>query len=138
MPPRSTVITFTKLVGEPFFMVCTENLKTLAGAQAGRITSIDTIRLEHRVTTSPETWEEAVAAAGFGSLQTFDDGSFVDTIIGGILTADPDADPAPGSDYMLVAECTVTLEAALGGGTVEKVFRCPVRIVAGSVTAPAS
>jgi hypothetical protein len=135
---RPTVHTFTKLVDEPFFIVCTENLKTLAGTQAGRITSIDTIRLEKRTSSGPEQWEEAVAAAGFGSLQTHDDGTFVDTIIGGLLTADRDDDPAPGDGYMIVVECTVTLEAELGGGTVSKVFRRPARIVAGSVTAPAS
>lgn len=138
MPPRSTVHTFTKLVDEPFFIQCADNLKTPAGAQAGHITSIDTIRLEKRTQDSPEQWEVAVAAGGFSSLQTHDDGSFVDTIIAGIMTADRDAAPAPGDKYMIVAECTVTLEAALGGGVVEKVFRRPARIVHGSVTAPAS
>lgn len=135
---RQTVITFTKLVDEPFFIECTDNLRTRSGAQAGRITSIDTIRLEKRESTDPEEWSVAVAVGGFGSLQVHDDGSFIDTIIGGILTADRDASPAPGEGYMLVAECTVTLEAGLGGGTVERVFRCPARIAATQITAPSS
>ena len=135
---RQTVVTFTKLVDEPFFIVCSDNLKTLGNAQAARIASIDSIRLEKRETTDPEEWSVAVAVGGFGSLQVHDDGSFVDTIIAGILTADRDAAPAPGDGYMLVAECTVTLEAGFGGGTVEKVFRCPARIAATQVTAPAS
>ena len=135
---RSAVHTFTKLVGEPFFISCADNLRDpSSGVQVGTITSIDTVRLERRVTADPETWEEAVAFAGFSSLQVLDDGSFTDAMIGGILDADRDADPAPGDHYMLVAECTVTMEAAYGGGVVERVFRRPARIAYGSVTAPA-
>lgn len=136
--PRPAVHTFTKLVDEPFFISCRDNLKDpSSGVQVATITSIDTVRLERRVTADPETWEEAVAFAGFSSLQILDDGSFTDAMIAGILDADRDADPAPGDHYMLVAECTIAFTAAYGAGTGKKLFRRPARIAYGSVTAPA-
>lgn len=139
--PRSAVHTFTKLVGEDFYIQCGDSLRhPSTGAQVAQITSIDTIRLEKRTATDPETWEEAVALAGFSSLQVLDDPAtgFTNDMIAGVLDADRDADPAPGDHYMLVVECTLTREAAFGGGSTAKVFRRPARIAYGSVTAPAS
>jgi len=133
-----TAHTFTKLVDEPFFIQCADLLKAPDGSQVATITSVDTIRLELRETKTPETWSVAVAAGGFSSLQVLDDGGFTDAMIAGLMTADRDATPAPGEDYMLVAECTITFGAEFGGGAAGKVFRRPARIVAGSVTAPAS
>ncbi len=137
---RPSVHTFTKLLSEPFFIQCADSLRAPDGTQAATIVSIDTIRLEYRVTDDPEKWEEAIAAAGFGSLQVIDDpaSGFTDDMIAGTITADRDAVPAPGDGYMIVAECTIELVPALGGAQVGKVFRRPARIVAGAVTAPAS
>lgn len=136
---RSSVHTFTKLKNEPFFVQCAANLTQPDGTQAGTITSIDTIRLEKRVGNKPETWSEAVASSGFSDLQILTDpsSSLSSDMIAGVLTADRDADPEDGDGYMIVAECTVTLVAGLGGGSVGMVFRRPARIAAGSITAPA-
>lgn len=137
---ESAVLTLTKLKDEPFFIVCTENLRGPRSnpIQAATITSIDTIRLERMTASDPEVWEVAVTASGFTALQVLDDSVFTDAIIAGVVTADPDASPAPGNDYMLVAECTIQFVAAFGGSSTGKVFRRPVRIPATATTAPAS
>lgn len=137
---RSSVHTFTKLKDEPFFIQCGDRLKQPDGTQAATITSIDTQRLENKTSDDPVEWSEAVPSTGFSSMQILGDPSGFDNadMIGGILDADRDDVPADGDGYMIVVECTVTLVAALGGGSHGMVFRRPARIVAGSVTAPAS
>lgn len=136
----SAVHTLTKLKDEAFFIVCTENLRGPRSnpIQAATIQTIDTVRLERQVASDPETWEVAVAAEGFTALQVLDDLPFTDAIIGGVITADRDSSPAPGRDYMIVAECTIQFVAAFGGGQTGRVFRRPVEIPATSVTAPVS
>lgn len=137
---RQAVLTFTKLKDEPFFIQCAESLRGPRNnpIQAATITSIDTIRLERQVSVALDTWEEAVAYAGFANLQVLDDGTFTDAMIAGTVTADRDASPAPGEAYRIVAECTIEFVAAFGSSSTGKVFRAPARIVAGSITAPSS
>lgn len=135
---RRAVHTFTKLVDEPFFIQCEDRLKQPDGTQAATITSIDTQRLEQRDSSDPETWSEAVASTGFSNMQILGDADGFDNadMVAGVLTADRDDVPPDGDGYMVVVECTVTLVAALGGGSHGMVFRRPARIVAGLVTAP--
>lgn len=137
---RSRIHVFTKLKDEPFFIQCSDRLTQPDGTQAATITSIDTQRLEKRQTEDPETWSEVVAEGGFSSMQILDDpkSGFTDDMIGGLLTADRDDDPADGEGYRIIIECTVTFVAALGGASTGMVFRRDARIAAGSVTAPAS
>lgn len=140
MSVRATKHTFTKLVDEPFFIRCGENLTDDDGNQVATISSIDTQRLERKVTESPETetWEVAVDSSGFSTMQILADGSYSSAMIGGVLTADPDTAPAPGEDYMLVVECTIAFVAGYGGGSAERVFRRPARIAPSASTAPSA
>lgn len=133
---RASEHIITKLVNEPFFIDCADNLRDPdTGTQAATITSIDTIRLEKLDSKNPEKWSVAVPVGGFSSLQILAQGSISASRIAGILNADRDPVPPPG-DYMFVAECTIQFVAGFGGGTAGKVFRREARIVAGSVTAP--
>lgn len=147
MPERAVHI-MTKLVDEDFYVRCPALYDSEAQAQIATITSIDEIRIEKREATDPETFSEAVAEAGFSSLQLLDDTdpTLTDAIVAGITDADPDATPAPGHGYFLVVVCTITFtaaylsdeEVAAGLTTATKVFRRPWKIPASLYTAPAS
>jgi hypothetical protein len=132
------VHTATKLVEEPWFI---EGRYVLSrdGTQIATVVSVDEVRLEHRTSSDPETWEIVFEDDDFSSLQVLDDDGFDDTIAAGLLAADPDDDPPAGRDqvYMLLAICTIEFTAAYGGDQVGKVFRRPWRIPASALTAPA-
>lgn len=135
---ESTIHTFTKLVDEPWFIECRKNL-VRNGVQVATITSLNTARIERRVGTNPtETWEIVFEGSDLTSLQILDDGDHTDSMIAGILNADRDTDPPPGSDYMIVCECTIQFTAEFGRGEAGRVFRRRARIVPGAVTAPSS
>lgn len=126
----------TKLVEEPWF-VEGRYILSRDGVQVATIIEIEEVRLERRTSTDPETWEVVFEDDDFSSLQVLDDGAYTDTIAAGILEADPDDDPPPGSGYMLIVVCRITFTAAYGGHTCGKVFRRPWKIPASALTAPA-
>jgi hypothetical protein len=128
--------TATKLVDEQWFV---EGWAILSrdGVQVATIDEIVETWMERRTATDPETWEEVFGDEDFSSEQVLNDGDYTDSMLGGILDADPDDDPPPGSGYMLYVNCRITFTAAYGAHTCGKVFRRPWRIPASALTAPA-
>lgn len=138
---RESIHTIRHLTDDPFFIQCGEALKDQKGNQVADITSIDDISLELRETSDPETWSEAVDAANFGSTQIIDDPSTTldkDMIAGLISIGSANPVPSAGSDYAIVAHCTITFRAAYGGGTAKRDFVRLARIAPSLETAPAS
>lgn len=131
------VHTATKLVDETWF-IDGRHILSRDGVQVASVLEVVDTWLERRTADDPEAWEIVFDAASFSSLQSIDDGAFEDSIVGGILEADPDDDPPPGSGYMLYARCRIQFTAAYGSHTCGKVFRRPWRIPASALTAPAS
>ncbi len=133
--------TATKLVDETWFIEG-RHILSRGGVQVGTIVEVLEVRIERRTSEDPEVWEVAVDADAFSSLQVADDstnsGVFADSIVAGILAADPDDDPEPGNSYMMLAICTIEFTALYGGHRCGKVFRRPWRIPASALTAPAS
>lgn len=131
------VHTATKLVDETWFI---EGRYILSrdGVQVATVDEIEETWLERRTATDPETWEEVFGDSDFSSVQKITDGAYTDSMLGGILAADPDDDPPPGSGYMIFVKCRITFTAPYGGHTCGKVFRRRWKIPASALTAPAS
>lgn len=140
---RSAIHVHTKLVDEPFFIDVDTLKDPRTGLQIGTIQDVEWIRLEHRTLDldGNQVWEEAIAEAGFSSVQPLDSTmGLTSAQVAGLTSADRDEIPAPGEGYMFVAQVTVAFVAPFdaGAATGKRIIRRPDRIPASLVTAPAS
>lgn len=135
----SPMLTIRRTTNEVFGIQCGRNLLSPNGAVIATIQTVDTIRLEQRVSSDPVEWSEKLAAAGFTGVRVLSDPdtAYSSDMIAGRLSIGAGPHDVE-AEYRIVAECTIALDDSVGGGTETKNMVLDARIASSLSTTPSS